>query len=89
MRKLPKISRKQLGIAVFLLTAFLAILVNSAIFSSPVVGTIASVIYFILFGYILGEVFLDDNDKALIRFIFGVSLLISLLILVGAPVIVF
>lgn len=89
MLKLPKIGRKQLGIAIFLVTTFLAILVNSAVFSSPIVGTIASVIYFILVGYLLGKVFLDDNEEGLIRCIFGVFLLISLLILVGTPVIVF
>lgn len=89
MQKLPEIDRKQLGIGAFLLTMFLAILVNSAIVSSPVVGTIASVIYFILVGSLLGKVFFGDNEEGFMRFILGVFLLISLFILVGTPIVVF
>jgi len=89
MRKLLEIDRRQLGIGAFLVITFSTILINSVFVSSPIVGTIASVIYFILVGYLLGKVFFGDDEEGFMRFIFGVFLLISLFILVGTPVVVF
>jgi len=60
----------------------LAIYVNLNAFKSPVLGLVASVLYFLINGIFLGHAFFEKED-AFFRLMFGVLLLVMLLGFVG------
>lgn len=60
----------------------LMIFINLIFFFSPAIGTIASVIYFLVNGAFLGRAFFDQEDLFL-RFILGNLLLVTCLALIA------
>lgn len=69
----------------FTLTSYvliLAIYINLNAFSSPAIGIVASIMYFLINGIFLGNAFFKKED-AFFRLMFGVLLLVMLLAFVG------
>ena len=69
----------------FTLTSYvliLAIYMNLDVFSSPAIGIVASIMYFLINGIFLGHAFFE-KEEAFFRFMFGLLLLIMLLGFVG------
>jgi hypothetical protein len=60
----------------------LGIYINLSFFQSPVIGVVASVLYFIINGVFLGHAFFE-KETAFFRLMFGTLLLVMLLGFVG------
>ena len=60
----------------------LGIYINLSFFQSPVIGVVASVLYFIINGVLLGHVFFE-KETVFFRLMFGTLLLVMLLGFVG------
>lgn len=73
----------------FLAAIALVILMNSAYVESYIIGTASSLLYLGFLGYLLGNEFLRDEKKTFTRVLLGIFVAISLLILVGTPIIAF
>ena len=83
------IRKKNLIIVILLFATTLTILTNVAFVHLSLIGTITSCIYVMLVGFLLGKIFLGDEDDALSRFMFGIFIAISLLIFIGTPIVIF
>ena len=88
LRKLG-VHKRKLILVISLVAMALTILFNVAFLHLSVIGVIASCIYVVLVGVLIGKTFLRDEDEVFTKFMFGIFLLISFLILVGTPIVVF
>lgn len=79
---------QKFGIMICLIASIATIMVNVAYFHVFIVGAIASSIYVVLIGFLLGKVFISDEDEGFARFMLGIFLALALLILVGVPTLV-
>ena len=80
---------RKLVVPLSLIATALTVLFNVAFVHSSVLGVVASCIYIAFVGFLLGRTFLGDEHEFSSRFLFGIFLLISSLILVGTPIVVF
>ncbi len=80
---------RKLYVELLLVIVILIIMANVAILHSSPIGIVTSCVYIVLVGYLLGNMFFESENHLLIRYAFGVFLGISLVILVGVPLIIF
>jgi len=76
------VRNKKLKYTAISYSAILAILMNLASFQSPLIGSIASIIYLLINAMFLGNAFFE-KESDFFRFMFGILLLTTLLGFVG------
>jgi len=80
---------KKFRALICVVSAVVVMVANILFIKSSLIGIGASFVYLVLVGYFLGKIVLRDESEFFIRVMFGIFILISLLIFIGTPIVVF
>jgi len=80
---------KRLKIIPLLFVIGLIILVNTFFLHSSILGAIALITYIVITGFLLGKVFLQNEEEGFVRFMLGCFITFSCFVVVSAPLLIF